>query len=194
MGLKRVFLGLFILAFAAAAALAVFAVLFGKWSDVEVKVLLTTASIGAYSLIALGCSAIYHNKNWKWLSVLGILVCAVGLTFAILTNWELIKPDVHDLVRVRIMFWSVAMAIAATALMVAINSRSTLVVFSKAATVCLIWITTVLANIAILDELRNRPDELRLIKFLAVSSILGLLGVVVTPLLNKLAAVKPPSR
>jgi hypothetical protein len=194
MGLKRVFLSLFILALAAAAAMAVFVVLFGKWSELEVKVLLTTASIGAYSLIALGCSVIYHDKNWKWLSVLGILVCAVGLTFAILTNWQLIKPDLSDLFRVRIMFWSVAMAIAATALMVAINSRSTLVIFSKAATVCLIWITTVLANIAIRDVLGNRAAELLLIKFLTVSSILGLLGVVVTPILNKLPPVKPPSR
>jgi hypothetical protein len=187
MELKKAFLMGFVLAFAAAAALAIFVVLFGKWGQFELQVLLTTASIGVYSLIALCCSTIYQDEKWKWLAGLGIATCGIGLAFAVLTNWELIKPELENLLKLRFFFLSVAMAIAATSLMIRVAARATAVSISKGVTICLIWITTGLVNLLLFERTHvARADEM-LLKLLAVSGILGLLGIIATPILKKIA-------
>jgi hypothetical protein len=122
MTLKRFFLLGFVFSFAATALVAVGVILFGKWGKVEIRTLLTTVSIGVYSLIALSCSTIHENKRWAPLSTIGIFVCGVGLIFATLTNWEIIKPELRTLLKMRVFFLSLAMAIAATALMLRITS------------------------------------------------------------------------
>jgi hypothetical protein len=187
MELKKAFLLGFVLAFAAAAVLAIFVVLFGKWGHFELQVLLTTASIGVYSLIALCCSTIYGDEKWRWLSGLGFVVCAVGLAFALLTNWELIKPNLENLLRLRFFFLSVAMAIAATSLMIRVAGRSAAVNISKGLTICLIWITTGLFNLFVFERTHTRSEDELLVKLLAVSCILGLLGIIATPILKKIA-------
>jgi hypothetical protein len=191
MTLTRFFLLGFIAAIAATAILAVYVILLGTWNSVDIKILLTTASIGTYSLIALSSSTVYGHPSWRPLAVIGIAVCAIGLTFAILTNWEFVKPTPGaflDIVQWRLALLSWAMSLAATALMLRIDSTAAAVLVSRVITIFLIWATTVTANFLIFSRPLHLTNYSDMIKSMAVCSILGLLGIIITPILKKVTA------
>ena len=185
MNLQRFFLLAFVLAFASAALLAIGVILFGKWDDLEVKMLTTTISIGGYSLIALCCATIYRDPRWQVVSVLGLIVCGIGLTFALLTNWRIIKPKLDDLLKGRFAFLSLAMALAATALMLRLAPQQSVVRFSQNATIFMIWLTTLLFNYILFFVVASGARHDAVFRMTAASSILALLGLVTTPILRK---------
>ncbi len=194
MSLGRGFLLGFILSFVATALIAVFVILFGKWGDAELKILLSAVSIGVYSLIALCCSTLYSDKSKKHLSMLGIAICGVGLAFALLTNWRLISSNTGYLLNMRLHLLTFAMTMGAICLMLRIEASNSIVEGSRLVTILLILITTAVANYVIFFNLSKDGDfQLPVYKILAASSILGLVGVVLTPLLKKVTNSDPSS-
>jgi len=184
--LKRIFLVAFIVAFAVAAFLAIGVILFSQWNDLELKLLITTISIGGYSLIALGCATVYDNESLRPLAVAGIATCAIGLTFALLTNWQIIEPGLKILLKCRFGFLSLSMAFAATALMLRTELASSIVQLSQRLTIFFIWLTTLLFDF-ILFLLAGSPGDKSggVVRATAASSIVALLGLVVTPILQR---------
>jgi hypothetical protein len=183
--LRRFFLLAFVLALAAAAFLAIGVVLAGRWGELEVKILITTVSIGVYSLIALCCATVYDDARWKSLAIAGIAVCGLGLVFALLTNWQVVEPGLKSLIRVRIAFLSLAMALAATALMLRTTPTQDVVRFSRGATLFLIWLTTLLFNYIIFGLADTSGDKSGIVKLVATSTVLALLGLVTAPILRR---------
>jgi hypothetical protein len=180
----RFFLLVFILALAVTAILAISVIVSGSRSEFEIKVLLSTVSIGVYSLIALCCATAYGDTNLRPLAILGMAACAFGLAFALLTNWQILEPGIKNLLKLRIAFLSFPMSLAATTLMARISAPSVPVQFSRAATIGLVWITTGLLNIFISSE-GNVGDRVTFAKLLATASILAVLGLIATPILKK---------
>jgi hypothetical protein len=91
--LKKFLLRLLLVSLATSALAGIFILLFGKFRDVEVKILLTTFSIGGGSLTGLCCSAIYSTR-YRILSVAGMVTSAVCLLLILVTIWinvELLK-------------------------------------------------------------------------------------------------------
>jgi hypothetical protein len=180
----RFFLLVFILALAVIAILAISVVISGSRSEFEIKVLLSTVSIGVYSLVALCCATGYGDTNLRPLAILGMAACGFGLGFALLTNWQILEPTLKNLVKLRVAFLSFPVSLAATTLMARISAPSLPVQFSRAGTIGLVWIATVLLNILITSE-GNVGDRVTFAKILATASILAVLGLIATPILKK---------
>ena len=185
MSLQRVFLSAFILAFAAAALLAIGVILFSTWGQLEGQLLMTTISIGGYSLIALGCSTVYPDARWRAVAIAGLFACGIGLAFALLTNWEVIKPGFEFLLKGRLAFLTAAMALAASALMLRIEPTGPVVRFSRGATIFLICLTALLFEYILFFV---KTNDREIFKLMAACSILALLGLVATPILRRIYA------
>jgi hypothetical protein len=189
MSLQRVFLLAFILAFAAAALLAIGVILLGNWNELEYRLLWTTVSIGVYSLIALGCATVYADAHRRAVAIAGFVACALGLTYALLANWGVIKRTSPDsLINGRLAFLAVAMALAATALMLGIEATSAAVRFSRGATIFLIWLTTILFEYINFFVFGTYGGHDAIFKLIAACSILALLGLLATPILRRIYA------
>ena len=61
--LRKTFLITMIISLSISALIGIIIFLFGDFGDSEVKILLTTLSIGGFSLTGLCCSVLYEKKN-----------------------------------------------------------------------------------------------------------------------------------
>jgi hypothetical protein len=107
------------------------------------------------------------------------------LVFALLTNWQVVEPGLKSLIRVRIAFLSLAMALAATALMLRTTPTQDVVRFSRGATLFLIWLTTLLFNYIIFGLADTSGDKSGIVKLVATSTVLARLGLVTAPILRR---------
>ena len=188
MSLQRLFLIAFIVAFSAAALFAIGVILFSSWNDLQDRILISTISIGGYSLIALCCATVYGHARWKLVSVAGLIACAAGLGFALLTNWRVIDSKLDDLLKGRFAFLTLAMAFGATALMLRMEAAQAIVGLFRGATVIFIWLSALMFEYMIFYVIGSSGEHTLITKLLAASSILALLGLVVTPILRKVSA------
>ena len=186
MTLSRFFLLLLVSSLVVSALLAAGIVLFGHWGETEVRVLLSTGSIAAYSLLKLCCSSIYSPREQLGVSRIGLLFCGLGLSFALMTNWEIIKPEAEILFKSRFSLLSISMAFAVSSLMLRISAKSTMVRVCRNVTIALIVLNTINVNQIIFGAFTDTPESLW--KLIWVFSIFGVLGVVVTPILNKFSS------
>lgn len=190
MSLQRLFLLAFVLAFAAAALLAIGLIFLGTWNQLEGKILWSTVSIGVYSLLALGCGTVYADARKRPVAIAGFVACGIGLAFALLMDWRAIaiRRGFDTLLTWRLAFLTIAMTMAATALMLRIEAGSAAVKFSRGATISLIWLTAILFEYINFFVFGTYGSHDTIFKLIAASSILGLLGLVATPILRRIYA------
>jgi len=77
------------------------------------------------------------------------------------------------------------MALAATALMLRTTPTQDVVRFSRGATLFLIWLTTLLFNYIIFGLADTSGDKSGIVKLVATSTVLALLGLVTAPILRR---------
>ena len=76
---KRYFLSVLIGALSVSALIGIFIFLAGDFGDTQVRLLLTTLTIGGFSLTGLCSSAIHGQAQLKGFSFLGMIVSVLGL-------------------------------------------------------------------------------------------------------------------
>ncbi len=86
---KKYFIITLIVALSISALIGIIIFLFGDFGEIEIQLLLTTLSIGGYSLTGLCSYIIYNRKDLKAFSIYGMLISINGFISTIMAIWEI---------------------------------------------------------------------------------------------------------
>lgn len=139
---QRIFLYCLLACFVVGAATAIFALLSFEFGEIQAKILLTTLSLGVYSLTGLCCAVLAEQHQWRVFGGLGIAISIAGVAFAILTNWEIVTGW-EILIKGRFTFLVVAIAFGHASLLLMVKTTDNLVRSSRAVTLAAIALVAI---------------------------------------------------
>ena len=179
--LKRLFLVTLLLSLVASAVIGIAIFLVGDFDSTQLKLLGTTACVGAFSLTGLASATGVGSARWWWwrpLPYLGIASSAAALAVIILLIWDL--WDTLSLGRQDFKLVSslvvVAFSIAHLSLLAAVQRTSGLLRWCRTGTLIVIVAVAVLLIVGILN-LPDFDEEWRLyLRLLGVLLILDVIG------------------
>ena len=88
---KKVFLISLIVALSISAFLGIIIFLTGNFGKTELKILLTTLTIGGFSLTGLCCAILLEKKRFPFFAVIGMLFSVFGFLITTSLIWKIIK-------------------------------------------------------------------------------------------------------
>lgn len=185
---KKVFLISLIISLSISALLGIIIFLVGNFGEIQVKILLTTLTIGGFSLTGLCCATLLEKKRFSAFAIFGMVVSIFGFLFITSLIWEIIDWNSFDSIwKVMIITIILAFSTAHASLLLLIKSNKTIVNVSLATT--LLFLSLVALELIILTI-----GEFRLIdniwwRILGVFAILDVLGTIVTPILIKVTSL-----
>lgn len=175
----RVFLISLLACFVVGAATGILALLSFELGETEAKILLTTLSLGVYSLTGLCSALLADQRSYRVFGGLGIAVSVLGGLFAILTNWEMVS-GLELIVKGRISFLIVAIAFGHAALLLRINTTSAAVRVVRSVTLGIIALVG-----AVLLAITMEPSSIPIAWVcLGILGVLDVLGTIATPILH----------
>lgn len=176
---RRVFLYCLLACFIVGAATAIFALLSFDFGEIQAKILLTTLSLGAFSLTGLCCAVLADQHQYIVFGGIGIAISIAGAVFAILTNWGVVTGW-EILIKGRFFFLTVAVAFGHAALLLMINTTNNLVRSSRIATLVIIALVA-----GMLLAFTVFPDSIVYAwTILGILAVLDALGTIATPVLH----------
>lgn len=151
----------------------------GNFRETEFKLLLTTLTVGVYSLTGLCSSVLYGRKKYITFAFLGIIVSVLGFLMTVGTIWKIV--DFNGVWKSVEIFIILAFSIAHSSLLLLARSDKNLINSCITATIGFI-----IAVALILIYLVLAKDEVIYYRLLGVFAVLDVLGTIVTPILKKL--------
>lgn len=165
--------------FLVGATTAIASLLTSSVGEIQAKIMLTTVSLGAYCLTGLACAGLIDRGRLSWFGGLGIAASVVGGLFAVLTNWEFVTGW-ELLLKGRLSLLVIAIAFGHAALLLSINTSEALVKVARALTLSQIVMVALLLLLIIFA-----PGVIQVAwVWLAIASVLNVLGTVSTPILH----------
>lgn len=184
---KTIFLRILVGAIAIAAFIANGLFLFGRFGDVEIRILITTLALGGFSLTALCSSRIYNKPQLQGFSLTGMAVSVIGFMLMVLFVWELLETEWS---------WTIAAdfiilsgAFAHISLLLLIEPRTTLNHWIRNITFVCIGVVGLMLIWGTASEFENSEFFFRI---LGVFAILDVLGTILVPVLNKMSDSAAP--
>ena len=165
------------------ALIAIFVFLLGDFGDTEIKLLISTLTIGGYSLTGLCGSVLYERRIFTPLALAGIIVSVIGFLVTVGATWEII--DFNDVWKPVAILAILGFSIAHGSLLLLARSDQNLVNRLLAATMAFIVIVALMLIYLVLAE--ADVDELYF-RLLGVFAVLDVLGTIVTPILRKISS------
>ena len=180
---KRTFLLAMIISLSISALIGIVIFLFGDFGETEGRLLMTTLTIGGYSLMGLCCSVLHERRTHNEFAVAGMVLSVLGFLFTVLVIWEALDMESEFTWKGIFSLLILAFTAAHISLLLLIRSGSGIVKGALTATLAciaivagmLLWFTY--TGFDIEDEFFYR--------LLGVFSILDVLGTIVTPILHK---------
>jgi len=182
---KKVFLITMIISLSISALIGIIIFLLGDFGEIEARILLTTLTIGGFSLTALCNSALYDKHRYVPFSTTGMIVAAIGFLITTLAIWEIL--DFSEIWKVIIISIILSVSIAHSSLLLLIKSRKTIVNVSLMLTLLFISIVALMLIILVLSEFDM--DFEFYYRLLGVFAILDVLGTIVTPIVLKVTSM-----
>ena len=90
---RRAFLLAMIISLAISAFIGIFILLVGKFGNVEISILLTTLTLGFFSLTGLCCATLYEKWGMDCISLLGVIFSIGGFLYTVFGIWKIIAFD-----------------------------------------------------------------------------------------------------
>lgn len=179
---KKYFLRTLVIALAISAAIGIFIFLVGDFGEIEIRLLLTTLTIGGFSLTGL-CSATIQGRNdLRLFSRAGMLTSVLGFAVTVGAIWELVNTEqVWKWILVLVIL---SIATAHISLLLLLRPRSNNIKYALTATVVCITLVALMLVKSTLSEFEESEFYFRL---LGVFGILDVLGTIATPILNRIA-------
>lgn len=178
---KKYFLKTLVIALSISALIGIFIFLVGDFGETEIRLLLTTLTIGGYSFTGL-CSATIQNRNdVKYFSIIGMVISVIGFLLTIGAIWEFV--DFDDIWKAMIIFIILSVAIAHVSLLLQIRLKTDNIKYLLIGTVVCISLVALMLIKSTLTEFDESELYFRL---LGVFSILDVLGTIATPILNRI--------
>lgn len=154
-------------------------ILTGSLGDFLSKILLTTISLGAYSLTALCCSSILDRPNLSAFASLGVGASILGAGFAVLTNWEILTGWEFAL-KGRFSLLIIAVSLAHVSLLLRIKAKHYGVNIARGFTVAAIAVVALLLLGLCFETVHRVGHTLEIFVHLDV------LGTIGTPILHQI--------
>ncbi|MEM3074337.1 MAG: hypothetical protein QW727_00110 [Candidatus Pacearchaeota archaeon] len=88
--LKRAFLISMIVSLSISALIGIIIFLLGEFGDIQTKILLTTLTIGGFSLAGLCSATLYDKQRYTLFGLLGIIVAVLGFIVTTALIWEVL--------------------------------------------------------------------------------------------------------
>ena len=182
---QKIFLTSMVLFIVLSAIIGIISVLTGSFNKFLGMILLTTFSLGAYSLTGLCCTPMLNRPELRALGICGIAASILGGVFVIITNFLLFYVidngggGVFILIG-RFLFLIIAISIAHISLLMIIKTNHSLVIIARWCTIAAIGVVALLLLASTLT-LNTMQESWRL--FL-ISGILNVVGTIVTPILH----------
>lgn len=191
---KKTFLIALIISLSISALIGIFIFILGDFGGTELKLLLTTLTIGGYSLTGLCCSVLYQRRRFVPLALFGIFVSVVGFVFTLLVIWEgwqITGIDDDFILQTLIIFIVLAISTAHSSLLLLIHSDKSLVKSTLCLTIFSIFVVGIMIILYFVDFLNfvAKMDGVYF-RILGVFAILDALGTIVTPILSKVYSIK----
>lgn len=185
MNIKKYFLRSLLIALALSAGVGIVIFLIGEFGDVEVRLLITTLSIGGFSLTGLCSSTLLERPNFRNFSIVGMIVSVTSFALTILTIWELLNLDV--VWKLMIISMIVTVALSHASLLLLLNPINKEVRRTREFTM----LTIAIVGLMLINSTITEFSEGELyFRFLGVFAILNVLGTIATPILNKTTSNK----
>jgi hypothetical protein len=186
---KKVFLVTLIASLSISALCAIIIFLLGDFGELQLKILVTTLTIGVFSLTGLCCATLLNKQRFPLLAIFGIIASMWGILSINLLIWKIVNWDTSD------SYWNsviitiiLSFSIAHSCLLLLINSKSSIVKTSLVITLLSISIVAIGLIILTLIEFANINNIWY--RILGVFAVLDVLGTIVTPILLK---ITPPT-
>ena len=179
--LTKTLLVLLLACFVACGAIAIFAILGVMTGEVAFKIVLSTLSLGAYSLISLCCMTLVTQRRFSLFGWIGIAASVSGALFALLTNWEIVTGW-ELLLKGRYCFLVVAIAFGHASLLLLIETKNEIVRAIRNATLVVIALVAI-----VFVGAPFAPESLVIAnQIILVLCVLDVLGTICTPLLHQI--------
>ena len=185
MYLKKYFLTTLVLALSFGALMGVYVLIFEDFGELQSKILFTTLSFGGFSITGL-CASIWHDKRkFLFLSYCGMVTSILGFLYSFLLIWEIIDEHLFDfeMLKPLLVLIILSVALAHACLILLVHKKSSLLTFVLTMTfVCTSVISLMLIGMIIWEWKVKEP----FFRTLGVLAILGALGTISLPILNKI--------
>ena len=179
--IKNLLLKTFIVSLAASGLLGIFIFLFGEFKETEVKLLLTTLSVGGCSLTGLCCATIYPKEKFKVFSGVGIVTSGLCFIMTILLIWSDFK-NIEDTWKLLLSLIVLTVSFSHISLLLNIRLANQLVESVRTVTIVVVSTVAVMLLTLIFARFDNWEWFYRLLGSFA---ILDVVGSIVTPILNR---------
>lgn len=184
---KKAFLAALVASLCLGALVGIVVLLFGNWGELEAKILLTTLTIGGFSLTGLCSSALLEKKTAASFALSGISVSLIGFLFTTLSIWELITfPSLWKLLTCLI---TISFSMAHSSLLLLPHPKNQITKIISYITISFIWIVALMFVFLLLEIIRRPPDLY--FRLMGVFAVLDVLGTITTPILTKLLNSEP---
>ena len=184
MKIQKAFLKSMVLFIALSAIIGIFSVLTGSFGKLQGIILVTTISLGVYSLTGLCCVPMLERPELRALGVCGIAASILGGAFAMLTNFLLLVDfsfnDAFLILIGRFAFLIIAISIAHISLLMRITTNQPLVIITRRCTIAAIGVVA-LSLLSMLFSLDMIGEAWFL---LIIFGILDVAGTIGTPILH----------
>ena len=184
MKIQKAFLKSMVLFIALSAIIGIFSVLTGSFGKLQGIILVTTISLGVYSLTGLCCVPMLERPELRALGVCGIAASILGGAFAMLTNFLLLVDfsfnDAFLILIGRFAFLIIAISIAHISLLMRITTNQPLVIITRKCTIAAIGVVA-LSLLSMLFSLDMIGEAWFL---LIIFGILDVAGTIGTPILH----------
>lgn len=177
-----------IISLSISALIGIFVFLLGDFGETEFRLLMTTLTIGGYSLTGLCCSVLYEKRKFTPLALYGMIISIIGFLYTVLVIWEAIDFDNDFTWQALIILIVLAASTAHSCLLLLIKSEKSLVNGALSATIIFISIVALMLIILVLNEFGDVGEFYY--RLLGVFAILDVLGTIVTPILNKVYSIQ----
>lgn len=179
--IKRVFLTSLIVSLSISAAVAIFVFLFGNFGETQIHLLLTTLTIGGYSLTGLCSSVLYDKRKYTSFALLGLVVAAIGFLLTVAVIWEI--TTLEEMWKAVLICMILSLSIAHSSLLLLAKSESRLV--NTLLSITLIFVVAVAGMlINLIVGTFDTAGEFYY-RLLGVFAVLDVLGTIVVPILRR---------
>ena len=186
--LRKFLLYVLIFALVLSAGAGIVVLLIGSWGEYEEKVLLTTGSLGMYSIFALSCSLLYDRGRYKAFALAGPLVSALGYLLMLVLIWGE-RDSVEVLWKYEGSLGIAAFTLAHSCLLLLLVPRHALVRWLLSLTLFFNACFALLCIIILLTEYDGENDFWY--RLIGIFAILGVLGAILTPLIQRFVIPAP---
>ena len=180
MDLKKILLTVLIASLSFSGIVGILIFLFSKFGTLEARVLLTTISIGGFSMAGLCSSLLFEKQKCVPFAITGMSIDFIGFLVVLAYIWGVSS---ETWIRTALSLIVVCFALAHSSLLLLIAPKSSLVMTSLITTLVFISIVALMILALILNISFGGTYAFRL---MGVAAILDVLGTVLTPILNKL--------